>query len=731
MKKKPTLIFLIFLYLFLINNVFSQKEEKVIRKLPINGKQMTIKSFVQKKEGNKLIAENSVEINYDGYTFKGDFISYNIKTNEIEGKGNISFSKGKMLFKCSHFSFNLENKTGIFYEVSGNTDKFLYIKAKKIKKIDKKTYKVYKGMVSTCPKCTKGIPYWSLNSSKIKIVKNSSVTGKNFMLKLFDIPIFYLPWMKLPILKRERKSGFLIPSTGGSNLKGRKISDTFYLPLGRSSDLFLTGDYFSKRGWGIGTHFRSLFSDISYIDFRSYSVYDRLNEGGSEINISSFFHFGRGFKAIVKANLVTNINFRRIYSDNFVNAIRPDENLLMYLEKSGNYYFFSSYVERNQLYLPDTTIILRKNPSFNFDLIGLPILKNSMYIFAQSSLSLDFKSVNNWTGSNESFRTPNSTNRLDLDLSVSYPLKLSNLFTITFTPKVRNTFYSKYKEDNTAIDGSLTRKYGEFDIDIMGPKFYRKYKNFTHVIETFANYRFISDIDNIDKIIIFDPIDAILGTNEINYGFTNRFFKTRENGSPYEWLSISIYQRYYFEPDFNHEIKNNEANIYSDFLDFSPFPFIYGPKRFSPIGIYSKFYPTQYFSADFTMDYDTKRGGANDFAFGGTFAKEVFFCSASFLRIKNPIKDSKTETYLQNSIGLGNSNNGLSMDMNISYNLEESNIDNYYLKFNYFKKCIGFSVEYINFDIYKRRSENELRFSLYLKGFATIGKLRNYGRKYF
>ncbi len=728
MKKFLKTFFLIIIFSL---NLYSQKNEKVIRKLPINDKIMTIKSFIQKKEGNKLIAEKEVEIYYEGYTFKGDFISYDTSTNDIEGKGNISFRKGYMFFKCSHFIFNMEKKTGTFYDVEGNTDNFIYIKAKKIIKIDEKTYKVYKGTVTTCPKCPKKSPYWSLNSSKIKIIKDSSITGKNFTLKLFDIPVFYFPWIKLPILKRERKWGFLIPSTGNSNLKGRKISETFYMPLGRSSDIFLTGDYFSKRGWGIGTHFRERLSDISYIDFRSFSVFDRKNEGGTEINISSFFHFGRGFKAIVQANLVTNINFRRIYSENFVNAIRPDENLLIYLEKSGNYYFFSSYIERNQLYLPDTTIILRKNPSFNFDIVGLPILNNSIYIFAESSLSLDFKSVNNWTGSIESFRTPNSTNRFDIDLSLSYPLRLKNLFTITFTPKVRNTFYSKYKEENIAIDGSLTRKYGELDIDILGPKFYRKYKNFTHVVETFMNYRFISDIDNLDKIIIFDPIDAIIGTNEISYGFTNRFFKKEENGSPYEWLSISIYQRYYFDSNFNDRIKNNKANIYSDFLDFSAFPFIYGPRRFSPIGIYSKFYPTPYFSADFTMDYDTKRGGTNDIAFGGTFAKEVFFCSASFLRIKNPINDTETETYLQNSIGLGSRNNGLSIDINTSYDLEEGNIDNYYLKFNYFKKCIGFSVEYINFDIYKRRSESELRFSLYLKGFATIGRLKNYGRKYF
>ncbi len=730
MSHKKILLFL-FIFSLLAAYTFSKEEEKVVRRLPLNGKQMVIKSLIQKKEGSNLIAEGKVEIYYEGYIFKGDFISFNTKTNEINGKGHISFQKDKLFFRCEKFNFNTKTETGTFFKVAGNTDNFVYLKAKKIKKIDKKTFTVKKGILSTCPDCLTKTPYWSLNATSAKIVKGSSITSTNSTFRLFGIPFFYLPWIKLPILKKERKSGFLIPSTGSSNIKGRKISDTFYLTLGRSGDLFLTGNYYSKRGWGIGTHFRRLFSDISYVDFKSFSVHDRKGDGGSAININSFFHFGRGFKIIVSANLITNINFRRIYSENFFNAIRPDENLLIYIEKSGNYYFLSSRIERNQFYLPETSIILRKNPSFNLDITGFPIINNSLYLFSESSLSLCFKSVNNWGGDNESFRTPSSTNRLNLNYYFEYPVKMGNLLTITISPKLSHTFYSKYKEENLAIDGSITRNYGELEIKVKGPKFFKKYSSFTHTLETFANYKFISDIDNIDKIIIFDPVDAIIGTNEITYGFTNRFIKKSKNGIPREFLSISIFQQYFFDSNFNNRIKSGVANIYSNFLEFSPFPYIYGPKRFSPIGIYSKFYPTNYFSADFRMDYDTKRNMANDYAFGGTFARETFFCSASFLRIKNPIKEVETETYMQSSLGIGNTHKGISLDFNISYNFEESNIDNYYIKFNYFKKCIGFSVEYINFDIYKRRSEGELRFSLYLKGFATIGKIRNYGRRFY
>ena len=50
---------------------------------------------------------------------------------------------------------------------------------------------------------------------------------------------------------------------------------------------------------------------------------------------------------------------------------------------------------------------------------------------------------------------------------------------------------------------------------------------FRHVIEPYIVYRKISGINNFDRIIRFDYLDAIADTNEIEFGIANRFFTRR------------------------------------------------------------------------------------------------------------------------------------------------------------------------------------------------------------
>jgi LPS-assembly protein len=47
------------------------------------------------------------------------------------------------------------------------------------------------------------------------------------------------------------------------------------------------------------------------------------------------------------------------------------------------------------------------------------------------------------------------------------------------------------------------------------------------VIEPYVIYRKVSGINNFDRIIRFDYIDAIADTNEIEFGIANRFFTRR------------------------------------------------------------------------------------------------------------------------------------------------------------------------------------------------------------
>jgi LPS-assembly protein len=142
-------------------------------------------------------------------------------------------------------------------------------------------------------------------------------------------------------------------------------------------------------------------------------------------------------------------------------------------------------------------------------------------------------------------------------------------------------------------------------------------------------YRKISGINNFDRIIRFDYIDAIADTNEIEFGIANRFFTRRstENVSdvpmkttedpnrpllssqPYEALTITLRGKYFFDPFFGGALLTNRRNQFYPINTLSGF--VYGgvPRNFSPVNVDVRYRPRQDLFVDFRTDLDTQGGG--------------------------------------------------------------------------------------------------------------------------
>src|SRR6185369_4661893 len=100
---------------------------------------------------------------------------------------------------------------------------------------------------------------------------------------------------------------------------------------------------------------------------------------------------------------------------------------------------------------------------------------------------------------------------------------------------------------------------------------------FRHLIEPYITYRRIFGVNNFDRIIRFDYLDAVADTNEIEFGIANRFFtrrstenvsdakvneSNRENSpplsaQPYEALTITLRGKYFFDPTFGGALLTN------------------------------------------------------------------------------------------------------------------------------------------------------------------------------
>jgi len=99
------------------------------------------------------------------------------------------------------------------------------------------------------------------------------------------VPLFYLPFVTHPV-NEQRESGILLPYFGNNTTKGMVVGEGFYLTLGRSADLTMATQYWSKRGFAPNGIFRyrGLGENFANVHFHSLLDHGLLEPNGTRVN---------------------------------------------------------------------------------------------------------------------------------------------------------------------------------------------------------------------------------------------------------------------------------------------------------------------------------------------------------------------------------------------------------------------------------------------------------------
>ena len=107
-------------------------------------------------------------------------------------------------------------------------------------------------------RCAPGVDTWRVEMGQISMREGDrSARARNVVVKLKGVPIFYSPWLRIPV-SADRQSGFLFPSAGYSGEDGADLAAPFYVNLAPNYDATLTPRHVSSRGTGLTTEFRHL-----------------------------------------------------------------------------------------------------------------------------------------------------------------------------------------------------------------------------------------------------------------------------------------------------------------------------------------------------------------------------------------------------------------------------------------------------------------------------------------
>src|SRR5687767_3208125 len=327
-----------------------------------------------------FLYEGNVDARIGTYRLQADKITVYDAENRLVAEGSVVFDQGdQQRITGSHAEWNYRTKTGFFVNSTGYTNQTqdgtrMYFTAERVEKVNLTTIVVINGEITACDE---EVPKWSFRAKRATIKTGDRVRIKSASFRIKRRPVIFMPYVSISIKHRDRSSGFLTPTFCASGEKGFRISEAYYLTLGRSADFTLRGDLYSKRGFGIGGDLRTRANSRSFLNLGFFFVKDRVlgpkedadhpDEGGSSFYVDAVHYFPNGFLAAADVNITSNLAFRQRFSDTIQKAISPEERSQIFINKNYNAYSLNFRMNSQATSLQNSQIRLRQLPSLNFD----------------------------------------------------------------------------------------------------------------------------------------------------------------------------------------------------------------------------------------------------------------------------------------------------------------------------------------------------------------------------
>ncbi|HSE97841.1 MAG TPA: putative LPS assembly protein LptD, partial [Blastocatellia bacterium] len=472
---------------------------------------------------------------------QADRVTFNNTTGDMVAEGNVIFDEGAdQRVTARRAEINWNSRRGVFWETTGFTNRtqtgeYLYFTAERIEKTGPDTYELTN---STVTACEDAVPKWSFSAHRAELEVDDRLKLHNSVFRVKTLPVFVLPYAWIPVTKTERKSGFLIPTTGSSNQKGRTIKTAYYQTLGPSADITFRNDVYTARGLGFGAEFRAQTDERSFMRLGVFTVKDRLfgdpgeNQGGTAFVGEAVQYLPRGWLAVGNVSLVTSLRFRQAFSDDISQVIDPRRESTFYANNNtGNVSFnFLASNETTRLFRPspdapdeslpgagtDFDVKVRRAPGVDLTFYPKRIVESlPIYLSIDSSIGALKREETATTEGNTVLVTPSAVQRFDLKPKITMPLATFAGIAITPSLSLRETFYTSSIDpdvpafaperfaltpgdprlnpasfefdpgvtlfDRNSLDPvtseNISRLYGELEVDVRPPALEREFLN--------------------------------------------------------------------------------------------------------------------------------------------------------------------------------------------------------------------------------------------------------------
>lgn len=392
---------------------------------------------------------------------------------------------------------------------------------------------------STYTTCIGDDPDWQIKASEIEISADGhSGEAYHAQVRLFDIPVLYLPYFSFPV-SNQRRSGFLYPEIRSSSNSGLEIETPFYWNIAPAIDATITPHYMSKRGLQLKTEFRYL-TDLQSgnINLEYLNKDDALTSNDDARYLARLQHIGT-FSDDFRAY----IDYTTLSDDNYLVDIGSKEynSNDAYLYQIGELSYFGENW-KTTIKIQDFEILGDHDPSYktlpHIDILAL----QPFSLFSNQLLQGQFELYSELTNFKADTNQQVSANRYHVESGLNFPISTPAWF-FNSEFKLMHTYYQQSDiqvgsglEKNVDRTLPKIRFHGGINFDKSLSLFGNSY---THTIEPQVQYLYIPEKDQTEiglydttnlqddynglfREKIYSGLDRIAGANQYTWGLTSR-----------------------------------------------------------------------------------------------------------------------------------------------------------------------------------------------------------------
>ena len=441
-------------------------------------------------------------------------------------------------------------------------------------------YRVMKN--ATFTSCLQDDHSWSIYADEMRQhVKEEYAEMWHARFKVQGVPVFYTPYLQLPIGDR-RRSGLLIPTLGHGSRDGSFYAQPVYWNIAPNLDATLTPKYMSRRGWQLNSEFRYLTTLGEGQIASEYLGDDRLKDYDSENRKRHLFYWKHN--AAFARDWRLDLNYTKVSDKRYFNDFDS-----VYGSSTDGY---ADQTGRIAYYQPNYNIAMFVKQFQIFDevVIGpyraLPQIDFNYYQNGLFGNKVDFKLFSQAVRfDNDSAQMPTAW-RFHGEPSVN--TTLSNRYgSMNLEAKLYATQYQQKKgrsDKAEDVESSVNRILPQLKIDLQSVLASNQtfISGYTQTLEPRAQYLFrpYKDQSNIgsklnsqylgfgydssllqqDYFSLFNSrrysgLDRIASANQVTLGGTSRFFDENKE----ERFNIAVGQTYYLEPSRIDENRDNRT----------------------------------------------------------------------------------------------------------------------------------------------------------------------------